>query len=212
MRMRLAVVAVAAVGLLAGCASVVDGSGTTALTPGSSGGSGPAAQVATPCQHVVYPHAKLSFDCFTTGFTPQYNGDVWPLRESKTVEASTGWVVEEGAGHWGSADGESLGDIAANVRQRMVTSGGYGDGPSFATSVDKDLTVNGAKAHLLQTTFTVNPAWAKQSGTKVKHEILWIVALQVGTNDVSLWYASVPDLAKSLWPKVPAAIDSIRVG
>jgi hypothetical protein len=244
MRTRLAVAAAAVAALLAGCANVVDGSGTTGLSPGPTGGSstggfptptGSASTPSTPstgptrsqsapqspttsappptaCPRVTFPRAKLSFDCFTTGMTAQYDGTVWPLRESKRVEAKTGWVLEEGAGHWGPADGRSLGDIAYNVRQQMIADGGYGTGPSFDTTAAKDTTIAGVRAHLLQTTFTINPAWAKTRGTKVKQEKLWIVALQVGSDDVSLWYASVPDLVKSLWAKVPATINSIKVG
>jgi hypothetical protein len=200
----------AAAGLLAGCARVVEGSGSTVRTPVSV--SDPGAQAATPCPHVVFPQAKLSFDCVTGGFTARFDSPTWPLVEAKTVETRTGWVVEEGAGHWGSADGHTLGDIASAVRQHMIDVGGYGAKPNLDTVVAKDTTVGGVTAHLLQTTVTLDPSWAKSSGTKVKQEKLWIVALQVGADDVSLWYTSIPDLVKSLWAKVPATIASIHVG
>lgn len=242
MKIRLTAAAVLAVGLLAGCADVIDGSGSSALStapggspsgdfPSASGGPGSAsaptptplspsssdtgASVATPCPRVSYPYAKVSFDCITTGFTAHHQSaaeGVWPLTELKEVEASTGWVVEEGAGHWGPLGDQTLGDIAYEVRQRMIDQLGYGKKPSYDTIVAKNTTVAGVAAHLLQTTITLNPAWAKSKGTAVKQEKLWIVALQVGADDVSLWYASVPDLVKSLWAEVPAAIDSIAVG
>jgi hypothetical protein len=135
---------------------------------------------------------------------------VWPLRESKTVEAATGWVVEEGAGHWGTTDGGSLTDIAENVRDQMVDAGGYGDNPAIST-IGKEGTVGGAESAILEVTFTLNPAWARSSGTKVKQEKLWLIAIEVGTDDVSLWYTSIPDLAKPLWAKVPSIIDTIEV-
>ncbi len=239
MRSRRILLVLTTAGLLASCASVVDGSGRTVRTVGPASGSatgslptpstasssvaastppasGPStdtgAQAATPCPHVVFPRAKLSFDCITTGFTPSFDSPTWPLVEARAVEAKTGWVLEEGAGHWGSAEGHTLGDIANAVRQHMIDLGGYGTKPNVDTVAAKDTTVGGVKAHLVQTTFTINPAWAKTRGTKVKQERLWIVALQVGSDDVSLWYTSIPDLAKSLWPKVPATIASIQVG
>jgi hypothetical protein len=177
---------------------------------GGTGGTG-AAELPTPCPHVTYKTAKLSFDCLTTGLTASYDGDVWPLSEYKTVEASTQWVVEEGAGHWGPQSGQTLQAIDTAVRKRMLDDGGYGTAPTVQTVSDKDATVGGVKAHVQESLMTLNPAWAKTRGTKVKQERLWIVALQVGSDDVSLWYTSVPDLVKTLWPKVPSVIASIKV-
>jgi hypothetical protein len=134
------------------------------------------------------------------------------LRESKTVEAATGWVVEEGAGHWGATQGHSLAEIAKNVRSQMADSGGYGDTPTITTLADDETKVDGADAHLLHTRFTLNPTWAKTRKTAVKQEQLWILAIKVGRDDVSLWYTSIPDLVQDLWAKVPSVIKSIRVG
>ncbi|HEX3337038.1 MAG TPA: hypothetical protein VHS54_11305 [Jatrophihabitans sp.] len=173
----------------------------------------PPAAIATPCPHVVYPAAHLSYDCLTDGLVarPHQVTDVWPLTARKTVEAKTGWVVEEGAGHWGSPDGHSLAAIASAVRRQMVDDGGYGTNPGIDSVANRDLTLAGVKGHLLQTTFTINPTFAAKVGTKVRREKLWIIALAVGTGDVSLWYTSVPDLVSELWPKVPSIIASIRV-
>lgn len=223
MRLRHVVIAGITVALLAGCSGVVNGSGRIAVAPapggsapgGSApGGSQPAAP--TGCPHVVFPEAKLSFDCITQGMTARYNGAVWPLSEYKTVEKPTatftGWVLEEGAGHWGSPEGASLRDIAGNVRDQMVANDGYGANPRVQTVADRNIKVDGRPAHLLQTTFTIDPAWARKDGTKVKQEKLWIVAVEVSPNDVSLWYTSLPDLSAALWPKVPAAIAALKVG
>ncbi|MDT4910894.1 MAG: hypothetical protein QOC66_22 [Pseudonocardiales bacterium] len=243
MRLRLAAAALAAVGLLAGCADVVDGSGALGGTAGPSGPSstpdfpgqsgGPSASAPslsppgssapgsgsasggpppTPCPHVTFAGAKLSFDCITTGFVSETDNAVWPLTEVKTVEAGTGWVLEEGAGHWGPAQGRTLGDIAKSVRTQMVDEGGYGDNPTIDTVSDADTTVDGAQAHLLHTKFSLNPAWAKTRKTAVKQEQLWIVAIKVGSDDVSLWYTSIPDLVSELWAKVPSIIKTIKVG
>ncbi|MFN2560919.1 MAG: hypothetical protein ABR571_06460 [Jatrophihabitans sp.] len=241
MRVRLGVLGLAAIGLLAGCADVVDGNGALGGVPGHSGASstpdfpgqtgapsgsasasapslspgGSASGTAappTPCPHVTFAAAKLAFDCLGSGFRADTGGSIWPLRESKTVESATGWVVEEGAGHWGATDGHSLAAIATNVRGQMADAGGYGDAPTITTLADDDTTVDGADAHLLHTRFTLNPTWAKSRKTAVKQEQLWILAIKVGSDDVSLWYTSIPDLVKDLWAKVPSIIKSIKVG
>jgi hypothetical protein len=240
MRVRLAVAGCAAVGLLAGCAGTVDGQGSlgsgapsgassspdfpgqnssgsgsatgSPVLPSTPGGTAGAATQATPCPHVTYAAAKLAFDCFGSDFQASTNVGIWPLRESKTVEASSQWVVEEGAGHWGAADGRSLADIAQNVRTQMVNEGGYGANPTVSTLADNDTRVDGAAAHLLHTRITIDPSWAQANKTAVKQEQLWILAIKVGSDDVSLWYASIPDLVSDLWAKVPSIIKTIKVG
>jgi hypothetical protein len=239
-RIQTVVVALAAAGLLAGCADVVDGTGAVGGASGASSspdfpgqstgstGSASASPIApsasasgptstavppTPCPHVTYAAAKLSFDCFDSDFEANTSGaGVWPLRESKSVETATGWVAEEGAGHWGSPAGRTLSEIAQNVRTQMVDEGGYGTKPTVTTVSDDATTVDGADAQLLHTKFTLDPTWAKTRKTAVKQEQLWIVAIKVGTNDVSLWYTSIPDLVSELWARVPAIIKTIKVG
>lgn len=180
----------------------------TLPSPSSSSVRVPASLI---CPTVHYTAARYSFTCLTTGLTPSVNGTgVWPLREYRSVEPSTGWVLETGGGHWGPPAGKSLVSIATTVRQRMVSDENYGSSPTVTTVASTDTTLDGMKAHILQTTMTLNPAFRTSRKTKVKQEKLWIVALQVGSNDVSLWYTSLPDLVSNLWPKVPAAIKSIR--
>lgn len=240
MKIRTGVLAATAVaGLLAGCANVVDGSGSTAgssgpsasstadfpsasALPPSTGAAPPSATVpslpasGTPpttnfvCPHIVYRTARLSFDCITTGLVSSTTDQVWPLTEYKSVE-STGWAVEMGAGHWGPPAGESLAAITRTVRKRMLDGAAYGTSPTVTTTSARDTTVAGVKAHVLQTTFTLNPAYARTRKTRVKIEKSWIIALQIGANDVSLWYASIPDLVQSLWTQVPDFIATIRV-
>ena len=207
-------ITVAAV-LLAGCSDVVNGTGA-ALGAGPRGAGGPSstapAAPPTGCPQVDYPAAHLRFECITSGMRAFYQGQVWPVSERRTVEPSTGWVLEEGGGHWGSPDGVALVDIALNARQQMLDASSYGSQPAVRTVVSKATKVDGAPAYLVQTNFGINPAYARAAGTAVKQERLWIIAIQVAPNDVSLWYISVPDLVKSLWPKVPSVIASIKVG
>lgn len=200
--------------VLAGCSDVVAGSGSVlGAGPAAGGGSGPPPVArATGCPHVVYPAAKLTFTCVSSGMRAFYDDSVWPVSERKTVERSTRWSYDEGAGHWGSPDGVALVDIALNVRQQMLDAGSYGGQPKVRTVVSRPTKVDGAPAYLLQTDFTINPAYARQVGTKVQQERMWMVAIDVAPDDVSLWYVSLPDLVKSLWAKVPRLIASIKVG
>ena len=248
MRIRIVVAGLISVALLAGCASVVDGSGSSgasasggassnkpdfpsqsAAPSGSGGGSGSSATVPSTvpsgsttsgvnppgtnftCPNIAYPYAHLAFTCLTPTLQSETDNKVWPLALSQTVETSSGWVVEEGAGHWGSPDSDTLAEIALEVRGRMVDNGGYGTSPKVTTTSSVDATVGGAKAHVLQTTFTLNPAWAAQNKTKVKIERSWIVAIEVGEDDVSLWYTSIPDLVQQYWAAVPKQIAAIKV-
>ena len=94
----------------------------------------------------------------------------------------------------------------------MLDEQSYGVAPTMRTTVSRPTEVDGRPAYLLRTTFGINPAWARGEGTAVKQERLWLLAIEVAPGDVSLWYCSVPDLARSLWSKVPAAIAGIEVG
>lgn len=239
MRMRhVAVSGIALATLLTGCASVVDGTGTVggpggpsgsrsgdfpsqSSAPGPSSSSSDAAPSPSAttsssssglvgCPHVVYPLAQLSYDCIDPGLGAPETDSLWPLQQTKQVE-STGWVLEEGAARWGPAAGRSLAAIALATRTRMITRGSYLSGPKAVTDSAKDVALNGAKAHILQTTITLNVAAAQTRKTKVRQEKLWIVAVDVGSGNVSLWHVSVPDLVRSLWAKVPAIINTIRL-
>jgi hypothetical protein len=139
------------------------------------------------------------------------DGNVWPVAVRRTVEPSTGWLLEEGGGHWGSADGVALVDIALNVRQQMLDDSAYGLAPDVRTTVSHPTTIDGKRAYLVETTYDLNPVWARHAGTKVRQERLWMLAIEVAPNDVSLWYISVPDLVRSLWAKVPSVMASIKV-
>ncbi len=239
-RPRLVVGAVGIVlaALLTACATTVDGTGQalSASTnptdfPTSSGAPSPTSPVPSDsssdspsassspgaptgsftCPTITYPHAHLTFSCITTGLALNTANTVWPVSLYKKVE-STGWVLEEGAGNWGDPKSASLHDVALDVRTQMVEGGGYGSSPSLKVVRNADTTVGGVPAHVLQTTITLNPSWARGRGTKVKSEHLWIVAMKVSATDYTLWYTSIPDLAKALWPRVPAIMASIRVG
>ena len=209
-----AVLLVALLALPAGCSDVVGGTGSLNAAPQPGGPASQSTGAPAPptgCPRVVYPGAQLSFDCITSGMRLFRNGAVWPVSVRRTVEPSTGWLLEEGGGHWGSADGVALVDIALNVRQQMLDIQSYGAAPDVRTTVSHPTHVDGKPAYLVQTTFNLNPAWARQAGTKVRQERLWMLAIEVAPNDVSLWYVSRPDLARSLWAKVPAVIASIKV-
>jgi hypothetical protein len=233
--------ALAAAVLVAGCSSVIDGTGSAggapptgapsasgthdfpansasasapanASSPAGSGaaGSSAAAPASGQCPTVTDAAARLTFTCITDGMA-RNDGVLWTLQLVKTVDSS-GWALEEGLAHPGSPAGKSLAEVAAAYRDRMVKGDAYLPNPKIATIANKDTTVDGAPAHLLQTMFTLNTAQAAKDGTKVRQEQMWILAIQVGTDDVTVWHVSVPDLTKSLWPKVPGVINAIKVG
>jgi len=210
---RRVLAAVVLVASLAGCTEVTDGSGS-AVAAGPSASSPTPGSIAPPtgCPHVEYPGAQLQFDCITTGMHAVRDGEVWPFSERRTVEPSTGWILEQGAGHWGSADGAALVDIALTVRQQMLDADSYGVHPTVRTGASRATEVDGRPAYLVRTTFGINPAWARGEGTAVKQERMWLLAIEVAPNDVSLWYVSLPDIVRALWSEVPAAIASIKVG
>lgn len=232
---RLTAMAILLAAGLSACSATVDGSGH-AETPSSHGmdfpstsapptdaatdvSSAPAptatASSATPaaslnCPTITCPRAHLRFDCITDGLTLNPRNKIWPVSLYKRVEAS-GWAMEEGAGNWGPPGSQSERAIALQVRDTMVGNAGYGTSPTLKVDVDAAATIGAVPAHILQTTITINPAWARENGTKVTSEKLWIVVLRVSPGDDALWYASIPNLVAQLWRKVPATVRSIRV-
>ena len=223
---------------VAACSSTVEGTGhavaapsqatdfpTSASAPGpvpsaSSASVTPTASSVPPtgtpsgeftCPTITYPHAHLTFDCIIGGLTLSTSNPIWPVSLHKTVEPSTGWVLEEGAGNWGDPGSRSATSIARGIRSQMIAEGGYGSSPTLRVLQDADTTVGGVPAHVLQTAITLNSAWARGRGTKVTSERLWIVVMKVSDSDDTVWYTSIPNLASSLWPQVPTIMKSIRV-
>jgi hypothetical protein len=187
------------------------GSGTAEPPTGPSGSSA-SAPPTTTCPHITYPYAHLKFDCAVAGLETGTTPDpVWPVNLSKSVEAT--WAMSEGAGHWGTTDGQSLEAIATNVRTQMLQEDppAYGTSPTVQTTSSKSATVAGVDAWVLQTTFTLNPTFRKNRSLKVKVEKSWIVAMKVGNDDVSLWYVTIPDDVSSFWGQVHALTDTIKI-
>jgi len=185
--------------------------GTPTAGPGVPSGSGTGAPPVVNCPTISYPRAHLRFDCVTSGLTFSPDDPTWPLDLQKPTEAT--WAMSEGAGHWGAAGGRSLQRIATNLRQQMLVQDppAYGTDPGVRTTSSKAATVGGVPAWVLQTTFTINPAFRKERNLTVRTERSWIVAMRVGADDVSVWYVTIPDNVKALWPHVPAVIAGIAV-
>lgn len=217
-RVRVLAAAALLAASVSACATTVDGSGQRVAPPPSTNPAptGPAEPAIPPgrftCPRIAYPHAHLSFNCVVGGLKVSVDNPVWPVSLRETVETETGWVVEEGAGNWGDPGPDSQSAIAKQVRTHMVDAGQYGDSPTLKTSQDAKTTIAGVRAHVLQTTITLNPAWAKERGTGVRTERLWIVVLAVSAHDTALWYVSIPNLASRLWARVPGTIRSIHAG
>jgi hypothetical protein len=142
----------------------------------------------------------------------QPSDPVWPLSLAHVVEPRTDWSVSAGAGHLGSPHGRSLRSITSYVRGEMVSNGNYGrPRPAVRTLSARRITVHGAHAFVLESQFRLNASYRRASHERVHVEKSWTLAIRVGRNDYSLWFVSIPDLAKRLWRTVPADIASIRV-
>jgi hypothetical protein len=208
----------AVVAAVTACTSVVDGSGRpagTVLPPTGAPalptptGTSPGTPISIACPTIVVPPAHLRFACIDNQLAFTGADGVWPLNLAKPVEPT--WQMAEGAGHWGAAKGRSLRAITENVRQQMIVANAYGPTPAVRTLTSKAMRVAGTEAWLLQTEFTISPAYRKQRSLKVKVERAWIVAITIGDDDVSLWYVTLPDDVKQLWSKVDSVIGTIRV-
>lgn len=178
-------------------------------TSSSPTGTSAGPPISIACPTIVFPPAHLRFACIDNELTFAGADGVWPLNLARPVEPT--WQMAEGAGHWGAAKGRSLRAIAENVRQQMIAANAYGPTPAVRTLTSKAMRVAGTEAWLLQTEFTISPAYRKQKSLKVKVERAWIVAITIGDDDVSLWYVTLPDEVKQLWSKVDSVIATIRV-
>ncbi len=196
-------------GVLTACTTAVGGSGHVGLptsSPTDRPGGGTGATVS--CPTVSAPEIGLSFRCVTSGIamTPD---PLWPLSLVKQVEP--GWVLGEGAGVVGGATSMTLAQLTGRLRTEMVSLGSWGPNPGVHTVANKATKVAGVDAWLLQTTFTINAAYRQAQHLKVRTERTWIVALHASGQRIAVWYVTLPDEVKNLWPTVPALISSIKL-
>ncbi|SDJ32633.1 hypothetical protein SAMN05444157_2836 [Frankineae bacterium MT45] len=185
-----------------------DGASPTAPQASPPTGADPAPDPALTCPTINHVAAKLRYNCLTTGMSLGQD-DLWPVVFVKPVETS--WWLDEGSGRWGPLDGDSLAAVTANIRSREVNLGSYGPSPKVTTLSDKDTTIDGHRAHVLQTRFTIDPTFVKEQKLKVRTEVSWIVAIATNTSSASVWFVSVPDEAASLMPAAAALVKSIVV-
>jgi hypothetical protein len=220
--------AAAALGLVAGCASAVSGSGhladgvsppggtdtiTIGVPPATPSPSGSTSSSSAPppnplaCPNVSYAPGRLAFPCLTRGMTVVRGDPVWDLTLDQEVEPT--WVLAEGAKKLAALKGRSLADVALGLRKAMLANTQYGDSPVVHTESASSTTVAGVPAYVLQTAFTIDAQYRVQNNLRVRVEKLWIVTLSAGDGQVAAWYVTVPDDVSNLWPKVPALIKSI---
>jgi len=165
----------------------------------------PAAHLA--CPHVVDPAAGLAYDCIVAGMARTSNS-TWPLKFEKEVDVQ--WTMDEGSGSAGAAGGQDVAEVATRLTGEMEQSN-YGPTPGIKKEQDTDTTVDGKKAHLVQTLMTIDPTYRKSRHLKVTQERLWILTVQRSPDQIAAWYISVPSVQKALWPKVASLIKSIKV-
>jgi hypothetical protein len=212
--------------LLAACTAAVGGSGKvglppaptypeptypvpgppTSIVPGPAvpGGGAPAS---VHCPTVSDPAAGLSFRCVSPDITER-NDVLWPLNLGKTVEK--GWALGEGAAGIIVPSGTALQQITHVVLQEMIALQYWGPNPGVTTVSSAAATVAGVDAWVQRMSFTINPNYRTQQGLTVRTEHTWLVAMQLESTEVALWYVTLPDEVKQLWPTVPALIKSIK--
>ncbi len=224
MKLAGAAAVIAAALVLAGCSQTVSGTGLRGNAPSGApsqgpGTSGPPPQTssssapessAPPAAHLACPHvvdssANLAYDCIVAGMTNSTTS-TWPVKFEKEVDVQ--WSMDEGSGRVDSS--QSPAAVAASLTSSMAAAD-YGPHAGVKKEQDADTTVDGKKAHLVQTLMTIDPTYRKQRHLKVTQERLWIVAVQVSADQVSAWYVSVPSVQKALWPRVPNLIKSLKV-
>ena len=227
--------------LLAGCADKVSGhvesggaippgspSGGTSTPPSgpgqssssapSSGGNsaGPSSNGSTnaPTAHLACPRvvdvaAHLAYDCVNGAMTPG-TSEMWAFKVQRSVDVH--WTMDEGSGDLTkSAAGKTPAAAAKAMVSRMV-GGLYGAPvPKTKTVQDVDVTVDKAPGHLIQTLITLNPGYVKAQHLRVRQERLWVLVVPVAADELSGWYASIPDVAKTSWPKVPSIMKGLRI-
>jgi hypothetical protein len=220
MRRRLAPL-LAAVCLLCGCTAAVGGSGKVGLPPAPTypvpaptaptvpaptapGGGAPAS---VHCPTVSDPAAGLSFRCVSPDITEQEDV-LWPLNLSKTVEK--GWALGEGAAGIAVPSGTVLQQVTHLVLEEMIALQYWGPNPGVTTLSSQAATVAGVDAWVQQTSFTINADFRKERGLHVRTEHTWLIAMQLDSTEVALWYVTLPDDVKQLWSTVPALIKSIK--
>jgi hypothetical protein len=196
---------------------------TPARASGSTATSSPSRRsVVLPtvvaCPHVVDGRAHLSYPCLGPGMTRnRAKGfgcqNLWPALVVKQVDTASdlAWYVDEGSSSYLQHTPDIAGTARSAVRSMLAYTGCYGPTPGMKREKDVDLTVDGRPAHLVQTLFTVSASYRAMHNLAVRQERLWIVAVEVLPGYVALWLASVPDVERDLWPRVPAVIKAIRV-
>jgi hypothetical protein len=217
--------------VLAGCAEKVSGHGesggattpvtpsggssTTPSSPGQTGETSPAPPSSTgntsapkahlACPRVVDVTAHLAYDCVSAAMTPSISS-VWPFNVQRPVD--THWTMDEGSG---PVVGSRPAAAAENMVARMIGVSYGTPRPKTKTVQNVDVTVGSVRGHLIQTLITLDPGYVKAQHLRVKQERLWLVIVPVASGKLSGWYASIPDLAKGLWPLVPSLIKGLQI-
>ncbi|GAB2487550.1 hypothetical protein [Jatrophihabitans fulvus] len=220
-----AALAVAAT-VLTAC-STVDGSGSVAsgasavpsgFPSAPAGTAGPVIPSSVPgsaapgsyrCPDARFPLADLSFTCVTDGMTVS-SGPVFSPVLSREVEAGTGWRLEMSAERWNQGPSSAPAIVQA-ISQEQVGLESYGEDPTVRQVQRTTRTVSGRPAYLAVDDITINPTWARSEGTKVKVERRWLMVVETTTDNFSVFFASIPDLEKQLWPRMGDVLDSVKI-
>ncbi len=196
--------------------SGTDASSSPAPTPSSippPESSTPPPEASLPPQQLACPvitdsRARLSYRCISPLIVHGQRSAAWPVNFQ--VEVDLKWTLDEGSSPNSLQSGHDPATVARTLTTAMAA-GNYGPSPGIKRERDTDLVVDGKKAHLVRTLFTIAPSYRAKLHVRVRQEQLWVVAVQVTPDQVSAWYVSVPDVTRDLWVKVPAVMGSLKV-
>lgn len=229
-RRRVAVLVAAVLVAAVACTTQVDGRGARAglvnpsasssrpdfPSPSSSAPSAPSGSaspspsrtaVVTGCPRAVDPRAGLRYTCISPDLRPD-SRSIWTLELSKQVDVD--WKMSEGSGALPAAQAGTLRVFSERISAGLVSTD-YGTNPTSTVDSGGSTTIDGHAAWVVQTTITLNPTYVASTKLKVKRERLWVAVINAETGRDAVWFVTIPDLFASLWPTVPAVINSIQV-
>jgi hypothetical protein len=174
-----------------------------------SGGSSTAPTAHLACPRVVDVAAHLAYYCVNGSMTPA-SSTLWPFKVQRSVDVH--WTMDEGSGDVTKfAAGKATAAAAKAMVSRMVGELYGTPVPTTKTVQDVNVAVDKATGHLIQTLITLNPGYVKAQHLRVRQERLWVLVVPVASGELSGWYTSIPDVAKTSWPKVPSIIKGLQI-
>jgi hypothetical protein len=159
---------------------------------------------------IVDAQAKLSYPCIINSMTKLADpSQIWLTMVAQQVEPT--WYMNQGSRALTETSGVPLTTINTTIMNAMKANQFWGPNAKATTKANKNMTIDGHQARLLQTLMTVNPTFRQQNKLKVKSEMVWLVAIRVTDTTAAAFFCSVPDEVEKYWPLVPRIINQVKV-